>query len=96
MRITAALVLALATQAHAQTVTQIETSTTSDDILVSFDRSTCPGGGPAAIRESDKNFKTIIGLLMSAHMMASPLTVTTVNDGGVCRIGNVRTGAAKP
>jgi hypothetical protein len=29
-------------------------------------------------------------------MMASPLTVTTVNDGGVCRIGTVRTGAAKP
>jgi len=57
MRITAALVLALATQAHAQTVTQIETSTTSDDILVSFDRPTCPGGGPAAIRESDKKLQ---------------------------------------
>lgn len=94
MRIAAALLLALATQANAQSVTRIEVSTTSDDILVYGP--VCAANVPAVIRESDKNFRTIISLLSTAQMGISQITITTFNDGGVCRIGTVRTGEEKP
>jgi hypothetical protein len=80
----------LAANAHGQAVTRIEVSTTSDDILVYGPA--CAANVPAVIRESDKNFKTIISLLHTAQI---GITDLTINDGGVCRIGTVRTGAPK-
>ena len=93
MRIVPGLLLALAANAHGQAVTRIEVSTTSDDILVYGP--VCAANVPAVIRESDKSFKTIMSLLHTAQMGIADLTITTINDGGVCRIGTVRTGAPK-
>jgi hypothetical protein len=36
-----------------------------------------------------------MSLLHTAQMGIADLTITTINDGGVCRIGTVRTGAPK-
>jgi hypothetical protein len=70
LRIVPALLLVLAASAHAQAVTRIEVSTTSDDILVYGP--VCAANVPAVIRESDKNFKTIVGLLHRADRDHGP------------------------
>jgi hypothetical protein len=106
--ITAAALIACATQAHAQArawdgettgaVDQIEAGTANDGILIyqSGVKVMCnKGTAYAVISENEKNGKTIIGLLMSSKMLGEPVVIYTTNVGGVCRIGHVKVSSSR-